>query len=129
MRAFTKFETALFALPIHKGACAMAPLRRLAARVWRAEGIAAPLPRIVAGRGVERSGAALASYCQGDYIVLSRHQRCPTILLHELAHAIAQDPPPYHGLEFIKLYCRLLVKYGNIEAMLLKSLVNQHNLV
>lgn len=102
-------------------------LRRLAARVWRAE---APegrrLPTITAGRGTPH-GDGLASYCIGfTEIVLARSHRNVLVLLHELTHALG---PCQHGKAFVLLYFRLLNKYAGYPMDFLQGVAAERNIV
>lgn len=124
--SFRLFETRLFALPIHGQEQPMAALRRFGHRVWRREGRTDAPPAIVGGRGEPCSTGGLVSYAQGHRIVLARHQRHRLLVLHELAHVLANDPPPYHGPQFLRVYRRLLVNYGGYSSALLKKLLEEH---
>jgi len=92
----------------------MAKLRALANRIWQKE---APAnwkkfpPRIVAGRGMMYNGRLL-SYCLGrSYIELTRTQRDPKVLIHELTHALVNGWTCGHNKTFQAKMVELLLKY------------------
>jgi hypothetical protein len=87
-------------------------LRELAHRVWRREAHKSwRVPKIVAGRGT-KYGGRLLSYCIGrSYIELSRQQRDPKVLLHELAHALVGGTVCGHNVTFQRKLIYLLRKY------------------
>ena len=104
----------------------MAYLRRLAKRVWDSE---APkgrrFPSIVAGAGLLWQ-KRFTSYCAGfTEIVLARHHRTVLVLLHEITHALG---PCQHGKAFVKLYFRLLERYGRYDPMLLQGVAAQRGI-
>lgn len=87
-------------------------LRKLASRVWRQykKKRSRECPSIWAGKGVFYSGV-YCSYYEVDpvhKIVLTRSQRKPTVLLHEMAHALGRG---LHDAAFCALYFELLHKY------------------
>lgn len=99
-------------------------LRRLAARIWKLEGMKKPLPRVVAGRGVTNGhDGPYLSYWQEcmdrtSVVVLARHQRNVAVLLHELAHALYLGGLD-HGPAFARRYLYLLLTYGRVPRHLL----------
>ena len=121
-RRFRKFESELFSLPVHPE-CSMSCLRNFLQRVWLSYGCNKVCPTVVAGRG-SVFGGGLSSYEQGGRIVLARQHRCKIVLLHEVAHYIANDPPPYHGQKFFAVYRELLFKYSNLDAMLIDNIAH-----
>lgn len=86
-------------------------LRALAMRVWGDyNGSAHECPAVIAGEGV-RDGDVLYSFYEippVHKIVLTRSQRRPTVLLHEMAHALGKW---LHDAKFCELYFELLHKY------------------
>ena len=102
-------------------------LRRLAKRVWASE---APqgrkFPSITAADGLQWGGR-LTSYCMGfTEIVIARHHRTVLVLLHELTHALG---PCQHGEKFVKLYFKLLEKYGRYDPSLLQGVAAGRGIV
>lgn len=109
---FFKFQKELFELPIHKNESSMKDLHKFLDYIWKDIALRKPKPTLAAGDGLKiTSTGAYASYEQGGRIVLARHHRCKILLLHELSHYIANDPPPYHGPKFFKVYKSLLTNY------------------
>lgn len=116
-RRLYRFES--IALPaISKFACAdtpMAELRAFAVRVWRAE-TTRKIPRIVAGAGDRPDpDATWYSYCnwpERDFIMLARHQRNRSVVLHELVHALGYGT---HGRRFVRKYFSLLATYARCD--------------
>jgi hypothetical protein len=115
----------VIALPaISRSACANVPmpeLRRFAERVWRAESKRA-MPRVVAGNGDRPNPDSVwYSYCtwpKRDLIVLARHQRNRSVVLHELVHALGFGT---HGRGFVRKYFDLLAKYARCNRAQLES--------
>jgi hypothetical protein len=67
------------------------------------------------------------SYCEGfTKIVLARSQRNVLVLLHELTHALG---PCVHGRKFIKLYFRLLQRYGGFARWFLETVAAERGIV
>ncbi len=68
----------------------MGGLQALADFAWFQERPKQAPPRVVAARGARYGGRGLLSYYDPDThtIYLSRHQRDPKVLLHELVHAL-----------------------------------------
>lgn len=98
----------------------VAALRRLAVRVWREQARAGrAVPSVTASAGC-RSGGRFTSYCLGfSEIVLARHHRNLLVLLHELTHALG---PCTHGPKFVRLYFRLLQRYGGYNRWFLQGI-------
>lgn len=96
-------------------------LRRLAARVWRAEAPGRRMPEVVASHGL-RWGGRLTSFCEGfSRIELARHHRSVLVLLHELTHALG---PCVHGPRFVRLYFRLLHQYAGYSRWFLQGIAS-----
>lgn len=87
----------------------MSELRALGQRIWRETTRRRDrCPSIKAGRGTLHCGK-LVSYCEGrSSIVLARHERTRSVLIHEMTHALG---PETHGRRFQELYARLLGRY------------------
>jgi len=102
-----------------RGEWPMWRLRDLAQHIWSYE---APdnwyPPEIKAGRGV-KMGDKYVSYCLGrSEIVLARDQRFPSILVHEVAHAL-RNGDVNHNKWYTRRYFTLLVKYLDYNPLLL----------
>jgi len=103
----------------------MDELRKIADRVWAAEGGSRRKPTIRGTDGV-RYGGKQYSFCSGfTDIVLARAQRNVLVLLHELSHALG---PCVHGSKFIKLYFRLLHKFGGYNRPFLQSVAAERGI-
>ena len=105
----------------------MSFLREVLDHVWAA---VAPTgrrkPTITADRGTLHNGRAV-SYCEGfTKIVLARSQRNVLVLLHEVTHALG---PCVHGRKFVKLYFRLLRKFGGYNLWFLQTLAAERGIV
>lgn len=87
-------------------------LRKLAAMVWRDynKKQSRECPVLIAGAGLQYGDTLYSFYevMPVHRIVLSRPQRTPTVLLHELTHALGRG---LHNASFCKLYFELLHKY------------------
>lgn len=86
-------------------------LRVLAAKVWKDAGRQShDVPPIIAGKGVKYNDAMYSYYEVKPVhkIVLVRNQRRPTLLLHEMTHALGYGN---HDSKFCKTYFKLLHKY------------------
>jgi hypothetical protein len=98
----------------------MKTLRSFATRVWRAE-TTRKMPKIVAGAGVLGPAGTLYSYCnwpERSLIVLARHHRNRSVVLHELVHALGYGT---HGRGFVRKYFDLLAKYARCNRAQLES--------
>lgn len=89
-------------------------LRNLSVKIWNNE---APQiwkkfpPKVVAGKGIKYNGKYL-SYCLGrSYIELSRNQRDPKVLVHEITHALVGGMVCGHNQTFWNKMVYLLTKY------------------
>jgi hypothetical protein len=97
-------------------------LRALAEKVWRERQGRGAL-EVRAGRGTAHAGR-LVSECKfwhsprQTWIVLARHERKATVLLHELAHALGHW---HHDRKFLQEYFGLLADYAGIDQALLMA--------
>ena len=112
------------ALYLHTKACPgnddtpIGVLRRLAKKVWEEYGRTHECPPIIAGLGCDGDQYSYYEVPPVHKIVLKRTQRTPTVLMHELTHALGCG---YHNKRFCRLYFELLVKYLKFDAELLNN--------
>ncbi len=97
-------------------------LRALAAKVWREREGRGAL-RIAAGRGAMHAGRRVSEctlylHPRELVIVLARHERKATVLLHELTHALGHW---HHDIKFLQEYFGLLADYAGIDRALLMA--------
>lgn len=90
-------------------------LRKLAYHIWTSEGIKSQVPHVTFGEGIVH-GDEWFSWCDGDTIELTPHQRDILTLIHELTHAMGYGP---HTEKFVSMYVDLLVKYSPINEQII----------
>lgn len=128
-RKFRRFEDDFFSLQIHGTEQTMTQLRRFLRKVCKEIKLTKPVPTMVAGQGLPVAEGGYTSYEMDGRIVLARHQRMRVIVLHELAHYIAQDPAPYHGTKFFRVYRSLLLRFSPLNtAAYADTLTHAYNL-
>jgi hypothetical protein len=104
----------------------MGELRKIADRVWAAEAPAGRRKPTIRGTDGVRYGGKQYSFCAGfTDIVLARAQRNVLVLLHEITHALG---PCVHGEKFIRLYFRLLHKYGGFHRVFLQTIAAERGI-
>lgn len=88
-------------------------MNRVADRVWSKYGVG-PKPAVHCTRGDPAPGGGFTSYYdpQRNRVVLARHQRTLTVLLHELAHALTPHAKLAHGPAFCITYARLMGEFA-----------------
>ena len=82
------------------------------------------IPKVTDGRGRRRATFKFGALRGGPQIALPKWSRTRWVILHEYAHAVADD---HHGPKFTRAYIKLVRRFiGKIEAEILKIAFKQY---